>query len=106
MKAFRLMVNRSANWASWDDELLAPELQELNEADFDVSLTGFDQGEIDALLVAPEHDEACKWGAAAAGKPLSRPGDLWLRGPHRVLCGDATNPRSCLAAALRPQSPC
>ena len=39
VKAFRLMVNRSVSWASWDDELLALELQELSEADFDLSLT-------------------------------------------------------------------
>jgi hypothetical protein len=57
VKAIRLMVNRSVNWASWDDELLALELQELSEADFDLSLTGFDSGEIDAMLVAPEDDE-------------------------------------------------
>ena len=50
VKAFRLMVNRSVNWASWDDELLALELQELSEGDFDLSLTGFDPGEIDGLL--------------------------------------------------------
>ncbi len=50
VKAFRLMVNRSVTWAQWDDELLALELQELNEADFDLSLTGFDPKEIDGLL--------------------------------------------------------
>jgi hypothetical protein len=42
VKAFRLIVNRSVAWADWDEELLALELQELNEADFDLSLTGFD----------------------------------------------------------------
>src|SRR5580658_1364296 len=47
VKAFRLMVNRSVTWAQWDDELLALELQELNEAEFDLSLTGFDPKEID-----------------------------------------------------------
>jgi ParB-like chromosome segregation protein Spo0J len=57
VKAFRLLVNRSATWADFDDELLALELQELNEADFDLSLTGFDLGEIDSLLIAPEDDE-------------------------------------------------
>jgi ParB-like chromosome segregation protein Spo0J len=50
VKAFRLMVNRSMNWASWDDELLVLELQELSEADFDLSLTGFDDGEVARLL--------------------------------------------------------
>ena len=50
VKAFRLMVNRSVTWADWDEELLALELQELSEADFDLSLTGFDPREIDDLL--------------------------------------------------------
>src|SRR5450432_4520431 len=52
VKAFRLMVNRSVTWAAWDDELLALELQELNEADFDLSLTGFDDTELTRLLEA------------------------------------------------------
>ena len=51
VKAFRLMVNRSVTWAAWDDELLALELQDLNEADFDLSLTGFDPKELDDLLL-------------------------------------------------------
>src|SRR5712671_5133421 len=50
VKAFRLMVNRSVTWADWDEDLLALELQEIQEADFDLSLTGFTPGEIDALL--------------------------------------------------------
>jgi ParB-like chromosome segregation protein Spo0J len=54
VKAFRLMVNCSATWADWDDELLSLELQELDEAEFDLSLTGFDPKEIDDLLLAPE----------------------------------------------------
>jgi ParB-like chromosome segregation protein Spo0J len=41
VKAFRLMVNRSVTWAAWDDDFLTLELRELNEADFDLSLTGF-----------------------------------------------------------------
>jgi len=49
-QAFRLMVNRSVTWADWDEELLALELQEIQESDFDLSLTGFDPGEIDKLL--------------------------------------------------------
>src|ERR1700730_18648813 len=57
VKAFRIMVNRSVTWAAWDEELLAIELQELNAADFDLSLTGFDQREIDGLLAIPEEEE-------------------------------------------------
>src|SRR5437588_11407625 len=50
VKAFRLVVNRSVEWASWDEELLSLELQELSAADFDLDLTGFDPGQIDGLL--------------------------------------------------------
>src|SRR5437667_6725044 len=57
VKAFRLMVNRSVTWADWDEELLALELQELNEADFDLSLTGFNPKELDDLLLDPEDDD-------------------------------------------------
>src|SRR5437868_11395940 len=58
VKAFRLLVNRSVAWADWDEELLAIELQELSEADFDLSLTGFNPGEIDALLAIPDEEKA------------------------------------------------
>jgi DNA modification methylase len=91
VKAFRLMVNRSVNWASWDDELLALELQELSEADFDLSLSGFDPGEIDALLVDPADDEKANAAPPLPENPVSRVGDLWLCGPHRVLCGNSTS---------------
>ena len=52
------MVNRSVTWASWDEELLALELQEIQEADFDLSLTGFDPGEIDELLALDDEEKA------------------------------------------------
>jgi hypothetical protein len=94
VKAFRLMVNRSVNWASWDDELLAPELQELSEADFDLSLTGFDPSEIDAFLVDPDDEEKANAAPPLPENPVLREGDLWLCGPHRVLCGDATSPEA------------
>ena len=90
VKAFRLMVNRSVNWADFDDELLALELKELNEADFDLSLTGFDTKELDDLLADPADDDADDAPPLPAN-PVSQPGDLWLCGPHRVLCGDCTS---------------
>src|SRR5579871_7063442 len=58
VKAFRLMVNRSVTWADWGDEALALELQEIQESDFDLSLTGFDPGEIDGLLALEDDDKA------------------------------------------------
>ncbi|MGO9010960.1 MAG: DNA modification methylase [Bryobacteraceae bacterium] len=91
VKAFRLLVNRSATWADWDEELVALELQELVEVGFDLSLTGFDIGEIDDFL--PMAEEARAEVAPPPPKnPVSRLGDLWLCGKHRVLCGDATRP--------------
>jgi DNA modification methylase len=90
VKAFRLMVNRSVTWAAWDEELLALELQELKESDFDLDLTGFDPGEIDSLL-ALEDDERANAAPPLPENPVSRLGDLWICGRHRVLCGDATN---------------
>ncbi len=91
VKAFRLMVNRSVAWADWDEELLSLELQELNESDFDLSLTGFDPKEIDDLLATPEDDDQANAAPPLPENPVSRPGDLWLCGKHRVLCGDATS---------------
>jgi len=90
VKAFRLMVNRSVTWADWDEELLALELQEIQESDFDLSLTGFDPGEIDGLL-ALEDDEKANAAPPLPETPVSRPDDLWSLGPHRVLCADATS---------------
>ena len=95
VKAFRLMVNRSVTWADWDETLLALELQELKESDFDLDLTGFDPGEIDGLL-ALEDDERANATPPLPESPVSRPGDLWLLGPHRVLCGDPTTAEAVL----------
>jgi hypothetical protein len=91
VKAFRLMVNRSVGWAAWDEELLSLELQELNEADFDLTLTGFNPGEIDGLLAIPDEERA-NAAPPVPKNPVSRLGDLWLCGKHRVLCGDALRP--------------
>jgi DNA modification methylase len=90
VKAFRLMVNRSVGWADWDEELLALELQELNAADFDLELTGFNPKEIDDLLALPDEEKANE-APPLPEYPVSRAGDLWLCGKHRVLCGDSTS---------------
>jgi DNA modification methylase len=93
IRAFRLLANRSATWAEWDDELLALELSELADAEFDLALTGFDQREIDELLNlldAPGTDEAEDEVPEPPEDPVSKPGDLWVLGDHRLLCGDAT----------------
>src|SRR6266481_2786872 len=93
VKAFRLLVNRSVTWADFDEELLAQELQQLQELDFDVSLTGFDVAEIDELLAVPT-DETIDAAPPLPEVATSRTGDLWLLGEHRLLCGDATSPEA------------
>jgi DNA modification methylase len=91
VKTFRLLVNRSVAWADWDDELLAQELKEIEDSGFDLGLTGFDSKEIDDLMAALEGDDEVDDVPPTPADPISRPGDLWLCGPHRVLCGDSTS---------------
>jgi len=89
VKAFRLLVNRSAVWADWDEELLAAEVQELSEADFDLSLTGFDPQEIDDLLLLPAEDQRENAAPPLPGNPVSRPGHRqpWRRQQARASDG-------------------
>ena len=57
VKAFRLLANRSVNWAEWDDELLRLELEELRSIDFDLALTGFDLAELEKTLSGSDSKE-------------------------------------------------
>jgi DNA modification methylase len=94
VKAYRLMDNRSHQDATWDDGLLAIELTELNDMAMDLSLTGFEAAEIDDLFALAGGKEGLTDDDAAPEapeKPVSQTGDLWLCGPHRVLCGNATS---------------
>ena len=94
-RAYRLADNKLTELGAWDEALLAGELQELAAEDFDLSLVGFSDAELDQLLAfdAGGEDDAGDDGEdipEAPEDPVSRPGDLWLLGPHRLLCGDAT----------------
>jgi len=64
-------------------------LQELNAAEFDLDLTGFNPKEIDDLLALPDEEKANE-APPVPENPVSRPGDLWICGKHRLLCGDST----------------
>ena len=91
LRAYRLMDNRSHQNAVWDDALLGLELQDLRLEDFDLDLTGFDEAEIDRLLAGTLDDaDNLDDVPEPPAEPVSRPGDLWICGEHRVLCGDAT----------------
>jgi DNA modification methylase len=89
-RAYRLMDNRSHQEADWDLDLLAPELAELSALSFDLNLTGFDMRELDSLLRDPSKEENADRAPPLPEIAVTQPGDLWLCGPHRVLCGDAT----------------
>lgn len=106
VKAFRLLANRSANWAAWDEDLLALELEELQAMAFDVSLTGFDAAEIDSLLAKPTTDGLTDPDEVpeTPAEPVSKPGDVWILGRHRLMCGDSTSADdvSKLLAGVRP----
>ncbi len=96
-RAYILADNKLALNAGWDRQTLALELQHLVDLDFDVELTGFEVAEVDFLL--DEASEADPAGNDAAddevpirgGTPITRAGDLWLLGGHRLLCGDTRN---------------
>lgn len=91
-KALIIADNRIALNAGWDDELLKLELESLKAEDFDLDILGFDPTEIDDLLFADaeESSEADEAVPEVPDDPVSKAGDLWVLGNHRVLCGDAT----------------
>ena len=97
-RAYVIADNRLALDAGWDDAMLALELAELSEAGYELALTGFDDSEIERLLAADvslgdEADEAQETDTpdtaddvpALPATPVSRPGDVWLLGAHRVI---------------------
>jgi DNA modification methylase len=92
VKAFRLIVNRSATWADWDMDALALEFGELKALDFDLALTGFDLKEINCLITQSHPDEDLVPPTPAV--PVSKLGDIWLLGPHRLICGSCTDAAS------------
>jgi len=108
-RAYVISDNRLALDAGWDDELLALELAELSQAGYDLALTGFEDAEIDALLAddvaggdgdveQDEDSEAADDVPPAPAVPVSRAGDVWVLGSHRLVCGDACDP--AVVAAL------
>ncbi len=104
-RAYVLADNKLALNAGWDRDTLAIELQDLTNLDFDVSLTGFSLAEVDLILdTAQEADPGGRPGPEDEMPPraefaVSQPGDVWLLGRHRLLCGDARD-RAAYAALL------
>src|SRR4051812_32537309 len=97
-RAYVIADNKLALNAGWDREMLAIELQALIDLDFDVELTGFAVAETEIILdearersPAGEDDAADDLPPLADddGKAVTRPGEVWILGPHRLVCGDA-----------------
>jgi DNA modification methylase len=111
-RAYVISDNRLALDAGWDDAMLALELAELSEAGFDLALTGFEDAEIEALLAddlgdgdGDQEQDADEPDAAddvpdTPTTPVSRSGDVWALGQHRLICGDAADP-SVIASLMR-----
>ena len=93
-RAYLIADNQLALEAGWDDALLAEELAWLRGERFDLELVGFDATELERLLALAAgettNDDAEDEVPEAPEQPVSRPGDLWILGNHRLLCGDAT----------------
>ena len=92
-KAYILAVNRSALDAGWDEELLAVEIEALQEMGMDPLLSGFDEKELAALYGANDNDindDDFDLSAALEKASFVEPGDIWTVGRHRLMCGDAT----------------
>ncbi len=95
-RAYRIADNKLTELGDWDEALLRDEVAGLLAEDFDLSLLGFAENELEALLQDPDLGE----DGAAEGEdevpeppadPVSVPGDLWQLGPHRLICGDSTS---------------
>lgn len=94
-KAYILADNRMALDAGWDEEMLRVEIEALQDADFDIGLTGFDEKELTDLFKGDEPDiEDDDYDLTAALEKASfvERGDIWVVGRHRLMCGDATDP--------------
>lgn len=91
-KAYILADNRMAMDAGWDEELLRVEIEALQAESFDVGLTGFDESEIADLFETDSEvkDDDFDVDGELEKPPVTKSGDLWLLGNHRLVCGDST----------------
>ncbi len=94
IRAYRIADNKSAELSDWNYDLLPIELGELKACDFDLGLLGFDQDELARLLDPGVRDGLTDPDDVPAppDEATTRPGDLWVLGDHRLLCGDSSKP--------------
>lgn len=91
-RAYILADNRLAMNAGWDEQMLSVEIADLQAADFDVSLLGFGDAELNKLMGAVDDvkDDDFDVDSELQKPAVTKPGDLWLLGRHRLVCGDST----------------
>ncbi|MDR2891616.1 MAG: ParB N-terminal domain-containing protein [Deltaproteobacteria bacterium] len=110
VRAFRILVNQSASWAEWDEDLLIAEIRALQADSFDIRFTGFDMGELEKFLEdaqttqllsgdTPEEEELPEPPA----NPVTRLGDIWQLGEHAIVCADSADADA--VAALMDSGP-
>jgi DNA modification methylase len=95
-RAYIIADNRLALSAGWDAEMLSVEITDLQGADFDISLLGFDDAELNKLLSGIEDvkDDDFDVDSELKNPAITQLGDLWLLGNHRLVCGDSTKPET------------
>jgi DNA modification methylase len=103
-RAYILADNRLAEQAGWDRELLALELGDLADLGIDLGDLGFDGRELDELLGHGAADPREEATPEPPANPVSRLGDMWVLGAHRLLCGDATD-KAAVARLLNGVTP-
>lgn len=92
-KAYIIADNKLALNAGWDEELLKIEIEGLKELDFDIDILGFDSDELDGLFKIEDDTEVVEddFDEEPPENPISKRGDIWLLGRHRLMCGDSTS---------------
>ena len=95
INAYRIADNRTAEESEWDSELLAMEIKDLEAKDFKLDLLGFNEDQLNDILFEEkqgltDEDEVPE----APEEPITKPGDVWQLGNHRIICGDSTLPET------------
>jgi len=93
IKAYRIADNQTSTLSTWDDDKLTQELMDLQKQGYDLDLTGFDDDRVQEILHGgieqPSDPDAVP---EPPDKAITQPGDLWILGDHRLLCGDSSKP--------------
>lgn len=92
-RGFRIADNKVSEYSEWDMDVLTAELEQLQEMDFDLSLTGFDMDELDSLLETEEETEVTEdeYEVELPEEPKAKLGDIYQLGRHKLICGDSTD---------------